>query len=364
MFSHNGKISTRQVTILLILQMFNMNMLIMPRVSTNYLGRNGYVASILAILLGLVYVFFITSLTTSFPGLTFVEIVNSILPNWIANVLVLLLSIKLILSAGLELRLFGEMIAQIMLPKTPMSVIMIALILTAGYLVKSGAEATARMGELLILFIAVPLVIALLALIFNLSYGDLLPFFRVEPMEVAVGTVLTSVMFVPLEILLMLNGLMKDPSKSKLAGKSAVITIGLVQGLITLLCVAQNGLDETQSQIWPAIVLMKSIGVSNATVENQEALMLIVWIFSVYMYVSISLYMITLIGSRNCKFKRENIFVWPVIPIILFVALYPNDLGVVYNYYLKFEYYFGLCFIVPIPFILLLIAKIRGVGND
>lgn len=364
MFSHNGKISTRQVMILLILQMFNMNMLIMPRISTNYLGRNGYIASILAVILGLVYVFFITSLTTRFPGSTFVEISNSLLPKWIANIVLLLLVIKLIVSVGLELRLFGEMISQIMLSKTPISVIMIVLALAAAYLVKSGSEATARMGEILIWFIGIPLIIALLVLVFHSDYREVLPFFRVEPSQVAMGTVLTSAMFVPLEILLMLNGLMEKPLTSKKAGRKAVIIIGVLQAVITLLCIAQTGLKETRSQIWPVIVLMKSIGMKDTTVENQEALMLIVWIFSVYMYVSVNIYIIGLIGSRVCNFKRENIFVLPLIPVVLLVALYPRDLGVVYSYYLKFEYYYGMYFVVPIPLILLLIAKIRGVGNE
>ena len=93
--------------------------------------------------------------------------------------------------------------------------------------------------------------------------------------------------------------------------------------------------------------------------ENQEVLMLIVWIFSIYMYLSVSIYLITVIGSRVCKFKRENIFALPSIPIILLAALYPRDLGVVYTYYLRFEYYYGLWFVVPVPLILLLIAKIR-----
>lgn len=364
MFSHNGRISTRQVMILLILQMFNMNMLIMPRVSTNYLGRNGYIASILAIVLGVIYVVFVTSLTTKFPGETFVEISNSLLPEWIANTLILLLVIKMIISTGLELRLFGEMISQIMLPKTPISVIMIALILCAAYLVKSGAEATARMGEVLIWFIGIPLVIALLILICNSDFREILPFFRVQPLEVVEGTVLTSVMFVPIEILLMLNGLMDKPLASKKAAKKAVIIIGILQAIITLLCIVQNGLEQTQNQLWPVIVLMKSMGSRDTIVENQEVLMLIVWIFSVYMYVSTSIYIIGLMGSRSCKFKRENVFVLPILPIVLLVGLYPSDLGVVYSCYLKFEYYFGIFFIIPIPLILLLIAKIRGVGNE
>ena len=359
MFSHNGKISVRQVMIILILQMFNMNMLIMPRICTNYLGRNGYIAPIIAIIIGGIYLIFITGLTTQFPNLTLVEISTTLLPSWIAYILVFVFAAKLIVSTGLELRMFGEVISEIMLPKTPISIIMIVLVLVAAYLVKSGIEATGRMGEILIYFVGVPLIIALLLIVFRADYKEVLPFFQVTSGNVVRGTVLVSFMFVPLEILLMINGLMEKPKMSRKAGIYAIVTVGILQGIITLLCIAQNGLQETQRQMWPVIILMKSMGMHDTVVENQEVLMLIVWIFSVYMYISTNIYIISLIGSRSCKFKRENVFILPILPVVLWVALYPHDMVVVYKYYLSFEYYYGIWFVVPIPLILFVIAKIR-----
>lgn len=361
MFSHNGKISVRQTMILLILQMFNMNLLVMPRIGVRYWGRSGYIIPIISIALGLVYLFCVTNLTTKFPNLTLVEIVKRILPQWIAVIVVFLFVIKLIVSAGLELRMFGELISQIMLQKTPIAVIMIVITVAAAYLVKSGIEATARMGEIVIFFIGVPLIIALGICIFRVDYKEVLPFLTIEMDDLLIGTGLTSCIFVPIEILLMLTGLMAKPHKCRKAGVGAIVTIGVLQAIITLLCITQSGCNEVRRQMWPTIVLMKSIGMNNTIAENQEILMLIIWIFSVYMYLGISIYVVSLIGSRTCKFKRENIFVLPVIPIILLVALYPHDLGVVYNYYLKFEYYFGIWFLIPIPLFLSFVAKIRGI---
>jgi len=359
MFSHNGKISARQVMILLILQMLNMNMLIMPRIGANYLGRNSYIAPIIAILIGLIYLFCVTSLTTKFPKSTFVEITKELLPNWISYILIVAFAAKLVISVGLELRMFGELVNQVMLPRTPISIIMIVFILSAAYLVKSGIESTGRMSEILIYFIAVPLIIALLIMIFKTDYREVLPFFQVDPTDVGIGTVLVSFMFVPLEILLMLNGLMEHPNRVRKSGIRAIIVVGVLQAIITLLCITQNGLQETQTQMWPVIVLMKSLGMNDTIVENQEVLLLIMWVFSIYMYISTSLYIISLIGSRSYKFKRENVFILPAVPIILFIALFPNDLGVVYSYYVRFEYYYGIWFIIPIPLILVLIAKMR-----
>lgn len=361
MFSHNGKISVRQMMILLILQMFNMNLLIMPRVDVHYWGRSGYIIPIISIVLGVVYLLGVTSLTSRFPSCTLVEIVERIFPREIAWIVVVLFAVKLIVSAGLELRMFGELISQIMLQKTPTVVIMIIITVAAAYLVKSGIEATGRMSEIVIFFMGIPLLIVLGVSIFRVDYKEVLPFLPINRNNLLVGTGLTSCIFVPIETLLMLTGLMAKPNKCRKAGIRAIIIIGILQALITLLCITQNGSNEVQRQMWPTIVLMKSIGMNNAIVENQEILMLIIWIFSAYMYLGISIYVISLIGSRTCKFKRENIFVLPVIPIILLVALYPHDLGAVYNYYLRFEYYFGIWFLIPIPLFLLLVAKIRGI---
>lgn len=361
MFSHNGKISTRQLMILLILQMFNMNILIMPRIGVGYWGKSGFLAPLAAIILGEIYLLCVTSLTRRFPKSTFVEITTQLLPKWIAYVVITLLAVKLTVSVGLELRMFGELISQIMLQKTPTVVIMIVLTVSAAYLVKSGIEATARMGEIVIFFMGVPLIIALGITIFRVNYEEVLPFLPIELSNVAVGTGLTSSLFVPIEILLMLNGLMDKPQMSRKAGTAAIISIGVLQALITLLCITQNGSNEILRQLWPVIILMKSVGMNNTVAENQEILMLIIWIFSAYMYVGIGIYIISLIGSRTCKFKRENVFVLPIIPIILLVALYPHNLGIVYRYYLRFEYYFGLWFLVPIPLFLLLVAKIRRI---
>ena len=361
MFSHNGKISVRQMMILLILQMFNMNLLIMPRVGAYYWGRSGYIIAIISIVVGVVYLLGVTSLTIRFPRRTLVEIAENIFPRGIAWIVVVLFAVKLVVSAGLELRMFGELISQIMLQKTPTVVIMIIITLAAAYLVKSGIEATGRMGEIVIFFMGIPLFIALEISIFRVDYKEVLPFVPISRNDLWVGTGLTSCIFVPIEILLMLTGLMDKPNKCRKAGIGAIITIGILQAIITLLCIAQNGVNEVRRQMWPTIVLMKSIGMNNTIAENQEILMLIIWIFSAYMYVGISIYVVSLIGSRTCKFKRENVFVLPVIPIILLVALYPNDLGAVYDYYLRFEYYFGIWFLIPIPLFLLLVAKIRGI---
>lgn len=364
MFSHNGRISTRQVMILLVLQMFNINMILIPKISTYYVGRNGYILPIIAILLGIIYVYFITALTMRFPDKTLVEITKALLPNGIAYIVVWIFAAKLLIGTGLELRMFGELISQVMLPRTPLAVIMLVMLLTAGYLVKSGIEATARMSEVLIYFIMIPVAIVLIMIAVQVDYQEVLPFLQTDIKSVGWGALSISYMFTSLEFLLMMTGLMRKPRKVRKVGIGAVCVIGIVQGIMTLLTIAEIGVGETQREIWPVLGLLQSIGINNSVVENQEVILLGVWILSVFIYISSGLYFASLIGGRSFKFRRENVFVLPLIPIIFFIAIAPRNIIEAYEYYLKCQMYFSFWFVVVVPLVLLLIAKLRRIGDE
>lgn len=359
MFSHNGKISVRQVEILLILQMFNTMILILPKIAVAQVGRNGYILPIIAILFGLIYTFCIIGLTKMFPGDTLVEFMPKILPSFIAYIIIIVFAIKVIVMTGLEIRMFGEMIAKVLLPRTPLSVIILAMLLAVAYLVKSGAEATGRMAEILMYFVFSPLFIVFVLIAGEADYRQIMPFFQTDAVSIGRGAFLVSLSFMPIEFMLMMTGVMKRPEKATRATIVAIIVVAILEAIIILLTIATIGIVEVDHQIWPVLTLMQSSGI-----ENQEILMMSGWIFSIFMYISSGLYFSSLIGSRCFRFQRENVFVLPLIPIIYFIAVYPNSLIQAYDYYVRFQYYFGIWFLVPIPLILLLIAKGRRLGHE
>ena len=366
MFTHNGKISVRQVTLLLILQMFNMTTLILPRIAADFVGRNGYILPIIAILFGGIYIWCITGLTQRFPGDTLVEFTPKIVPKFIAYVVVIAFALKVIITTGLELRMFGEMINQVMLPKTPLIVVMLVMLLATAYLVKSGMEATARMGEILVWFVFVPLGIVFFKVLLNADYKEIMPVLQTNFKQVGWGSYYISLSFMPIEFMLMMTGLMEKPSQARKATFKAVIVIAILESIIILLTVCSLGVGEVSKQGWPVLTLMQSIENAGKVMESQEIFMMTGWILSIFMYISSVLYFTSLIGSRSSKFKRENVFVLPMIPIVYFIAVWPKSLIQTYDYYIKFQQYFGIWFLIPVTIILWLRAKGRGIkhGNS
>lgn len=359
MFTHNGRVSVRQVEIFLILQMLNTTILFLPKIAGNYVGRNGYILPILAVILGIIYIYCIEGVTKQFPGETLVEFIPKIVPKFISYIILIVFAIKIAITTGLEVRMLGEMVSQVLLPKTPLQVIILVMLLCVAYLVKSGIEAIGRMAEVLIYFIAVPLIFVFLLVIPHGDYRQLMPFFQTNIRGIGIGTFIVSLMFVPIEFMLMLAGLMKKPQKAKRAMLVAVITIGIVSTIIVLLTYVGVGFNEVQRQVWPVLTLMQSLSLSGNMIENQEILMMTGWIFSIFMYISAGIYFTSLIGSRSFKYKRENVFVLPLVPIIYFIAMAPENLVAAYDYYNRFQRYFGIWFLLPIPLILILLTRGR-----
>jgi len=363
MFSHNGKVSVRQVEMMLILQMFNTSVLLLPRIAANRVGRVGYILPIIALVFGVSYVYAIISLIDRFRGDTLVELAPKILPSTLAYSLIILFAIKILITTGLEIRMFGEMVSQVMLSKTPLSVIILTMLIATAYLVKSGIEATSRMAEILIYFIFIPLVIVFGLIVVKADYRQLMPFFETDAVSIGKGAFMISLSFMPIEFMLMLAALMKQPQKAKKAMLTAVISIAVVESLVIILTYVGIGFNEAKRQVWPVLTLMQSVQFPGSLIENQQILMMTSWVFSIFMYVSGGIYFTSLIGSRAFKFKRENLFVLPVIPIIYFIAIFPQSLTQAYQYYVTFQRYFGIWFLVPIPLGLIVIAKVRKVGD-
>lgn len=359
MFSHNGKVSVRQVEIFLILQMLNTTILLLPKVAGQYVGRNGYILPILAIILGVIYIYCIEGLTKQFPGQTIAEFLPEVVPSVIAYIILIIFAVKIVITTGLEVRMLGEMVSEVLLPKTPLQVIILTMLLTTAYLVKSGIEATGRMAEVLIYFVAVPLILVFILVVPHGDYRQLMPFFQTNIRSVGIGTFIVSLSFMPIELMLMLAGLMKKPEKAKRAMVVAVITIAIIEAIIIILTYVGVGFNEVLRQVWPVLTLMQSISMARSVVESQEILMMTGWILSIFMYISAGIYFTSLIGSRSLKYKRENVFVLPLVPIVYFIAMIPQNLIEAYDYYNMFQRYFGIWFLLPIPLILALIAKGR-----
>lgn len=364
MYTHNRRVSVHQAKLMLILMMFNTSILILPRIAGKVAGHDGYFLPVIGLGLGIIYALVITALTQRFSGESFAIFSQKIMGKPLGILLALLFAIKLLISAGLEMRMFAEMIGQVLLPKTPIEVIILLMLFAITYLIKSGIEAAGRMAEILVYFVFVPLVLVLALVAVKTDYQQLLPIFTSEWKGVWRGAYYVSLTFMPLEMVLMLGAFMKRPKRVRGVCIWSLVVIAIIETLIIILTFTGVGVVETTRQIWPVLTLMQSIQLPGSFVENQEILMMSWWVLSIYMYVSGGMYFAANILSTVCHFERENVTVLPVLPLVFFIAMLPESLVDAYKWFVKFQGTAGIAFLFVVPLALLVIAKLRKVSGE
>lgn len=363
MYTHNANTSIRQAKLLLILQMFNMSMLILPRIAGKVAGHDGYMLPVVGFVFGAIYIWTITTLLKRFPGEGIDTIAPKVLTKGIGLIIVILYIIKLLVGAGIEARMFAEMVSQVLLPKTPLPVIILILLFAVHYLIKSGLEASGRMAEVVAYFVFIPLVLILILIVAKTDVEQLLPIFTSSPKGFLAGSYYASMTFMPLEFLLVIGCLVNKPGKLKSACFYVITVISIIEIIIIALTFTGVGMVTSTKQLWPVLTLMQSVQLPGSFLENQEIFMMIWWIMSVYMYVSGSIYVASLTISKLAKFNRQNVTVMPLIPIVFFISMIPSSLTESYNYLIEFNGKVGLVFLFITPFVLLIISKIRKIGG-
>lgn len=325
-------------------------------------GQDGWLIPIAGLFVGYVYVRAITGVAMRFPGKTISEFAPLILGSIAGNVVTVLFGIKILISTAFELRLLCEIIRQVLLPNTPTSVIMMVMLFTVAYLVGAGIEAYGRMGEILVFVVFIPIAIVFAFIVAKADYRQLLPVFQSEAGSVIRAIYYVSLTFMPLEFMLLFTGFMRQPDKAKSSSRWAISIIFIIEMIIITLTYVSIGVIEAKRNFWPVLTLVQNIQFPGAFIENQEIAMISCWILSIFVYISAGFYSVSLISSRVLKFKKDNFFVLPFIPLIYILAMLPSSFGQVYEWNNMFRIYFGALFLLPIPLILLMVMRIRKVG--
>jgi spore germination protein len=362
-FSKNDKISTRQVEILLVLDMFSTGVLTLPRNVAEIGKQDGWMIVILATLLAIFYGYLITKLAKMFPQDTFVEFSGKIISKPIGIFLSFVLLIKIMITTAFEVRIFGELVKQTLLPKTPIEVIIISMLLVAAYLVRKGLECRARIAEILVFIVLVPIILIFTFVLFEADFTNLQPMFVTPVSQLLKGAYSISLTYVPLEFLLISCSIMRRPQQATKAVGVSVIVVGFIKLFVVIVVFSVFGQLETKHQIWPVMTLMQVIELPGSFIERQDALMMIFWIISVFAVINAGFYFISMIFTKVIQAEEQNFLVLPFLPIVYIISLLPDNVVQTYDWLDILFQYFGILFLLPVPIILLVIAKIRKLGD-
>ena len=366
MIVNNDKISRHQLCTLLIINLFGTTSLTLPRYGAEAAGTDGWIAILGAVALACLYVFVITRLTKRFPDSTFVEFAEKIITKPAAIAVSLVLCALLIVFSALELRMFGEIVKQTLLNRTPLGVITLSMLLAVVYSARKGYECRARMAEIYIFLIFIPIIILILFAIPQVDIHNLGPIFTAPPKQLLTGSVQISMKFAVL-ILLLMGGSFLAKDQRRHVGRSvilAVVLVGIVDILLFLRTMGSFGETGTLESLWPVMNLMQIIDIPILEIERQDALMMVFWILTEFTLINEYVFFAGIILQKVFRRHSHRKFLLPLVPVIFIISFLPPGVMETFAWMDAVYFWTGILFLLPIPLLLLLISKGRRIKED
>jgi len=375
MLSINEKISLKQLQALIILSAIGTGVIILPRRVSEYAGSDGWLIALGLTLLGMIIGALVSTAARLRPADNFIQSTGHFLTRPVAYFLGAILWLKLVASAGLELRAFMLIMREVLLPQTPIPITGITMLFVAGYAAVKGIETRARVAELLLALMVIPFVFLIIVAATATDWSNLQPVFVTQPRTLLQGTLRLGFLFTGLECVLLISPCICPEKKMRKAVVSALGFAGIIVTVVTVLTLAKFGRGVVDLP-WPVLSMMDMINLPGRFIERQGALMFSFWIITIFAFINMLLFFGGVL-VKNCFGKKEESppdrphgpsranRLWQIGVLVTAVCVYgitfmPWDEAAIYRR-LDFMYLtLGVFYLVVLPLVLILVSRFKG----
>lgn len=308
MYIDNGKISSRQTFRLYVFDLMGIATLLLPPYLAKLCGTDGVWAIIAGSALGFLYLLYLGWIMKKMNCDMSAYLIEQ-KGAFARNITFLLVGIHGILTAGFCACVFARLMQHSLIREVSYGTILLVIVLMAAYAVSGGIESRARVYEVLFWFVLIPYVAMMLASVrdFEPAYMD--TFFVADAADIGKGIYLVFLLVTPLFFSLFL---IREKEKNhkismvkNVAGALLISTIILLGSYVLL--VGNFGAKSLSTMRFPVITLMSTIQFEGNFLKRMDALMVVVWFFTLFALLNLHLHYAVRMGkdiSRRCKQNR------------------------------------------------------------
>lgn len=356
----NGKISNRQLIILVILFTIGDSILVLPSAIAHEAKENAWISMLLGIGIGLIAVWIFTSVNRLNPQLTLVDANNQILGRVFGTVLSLLYVAYFLICASANVREIGDFMTTQTMPETPLQAIHIIFLLVVVMGIRLGLETFARAGEIFFPGFVVFFTLFIIFLLPQTHAENIQPVMAEGINPILRGSIQGSTFtIVELVIFLMIMPYVNQPNKVLRSCLIGAFIGGIAMFLLILMTILVIGADATANNIYPTYLLAKKISIGKF-LERIEAILALMWFVTVFFKIVLFFYGFVLGISQIFKLKEYKVIVLPsaLLLMVLSIIITPNItfyMDVISKYWLFFDTTFNVVF----PLLLLCVYALR-----
>lgn len=359
-------ISNRQSGAIIASSLIGVGVLTLPRDTTQTAGESAWIAAIGGGLLAMLGMAVIVILSNRYPGKTIVEYAANALGSANRPMIGRLLSFPIFLalfvfwssSTAIVARTFGEVVITTVLTKTPLEVIISTMLVTGFVLVMYNEEVLARVNEILLPIIVIPVLVIAFSSLQSARLDNLMPVFNGDWGGLLKSIFTTSSSYLGFEMMAVLYA-KAEMSDKRMSGSMVGLAIpSFIYVLIVVSGIAVFGVEEIQLLAWPTLELVKTTAVPGLILERLESAFLGVWVAAVFTSVGNMYFTTAVIAKQALKLRSHRWIAVCLLPFFYWLSLRPQNVQELFQYQ-KWSGKFGIFIVFVVPILLLIISMLR-----
>lgn len=360
----DGHIGWREATALLITFTAIKVLLAFPRMMAKLGLAAGWMIPVIAMALGLLGFGLIAALMKRFPGKSIVEVSELVAGKFFGTIISMCFFGFFFYLTVVVLRQFAETVIVTSLPRTPISVVTAIFLMAVVYAAYLGIETISRGNWLLFPFMLVGFVTIL---------AGVLPYFELDYFFPVLGTGATSVLkagilksslFGEVLILAVIYPAIRNREKFNHIGIMSITVSGVAMTLAVVVLIGVfSPIGARDGAAFPLFQLARLIFFGRF-VQRIEALFIFVWIFAGLIEISLSLYASAVILARILKLPVFRPLIFPLALLAYCLSFVPPDYVTATKMETDVLRNYGWSITFVLPGLLLLLARLRGMGED
>ncbi|CAH1216270.1 Spore germination protein YndE [Paenibacillus auburnensis] len=285
----NGKIDTAQAAMLVINTILPTATVVLPVIISNYAEQDAPLSILLSTVAGLIVAAIVGTAIRVSNGAPFLTWVGERSSPIVATVLGLFMLQFYLDTTATILREFVNFIKDNVLLNTPVTVLVILILLITIYMVRQGIESIARVNSIVILLYGFFAPLFLFGIIHEMNVHHLLPMFDHSLASLTLASITPTTWMSEVAVLLFLAPYLKDPQKARIAGWVGLLFVAVLMlfSLVTALMVF--GPEFIKLSAYPGF---SAAGVVHfgRFFEKLDILFISYWVLSIYLKFSIFLF--------------------------------------------------------------------------
>lgn len=355
-----GKLSTRQLTILVMFLTIGDSILVIPPSTTHYARQNAWISALIGMIVGLLAIYMYSKFAKLYPRLTLIEAIQKAFGKWIGTILSLMTLLYFLIVTVGSMREIGDFVTSEILPGTPIPYTLILFIFIVIMATRLGIEVIARAGEIFTPMVVILFLILTVAIVPQMEIVRVLPILEDGIKPVLRGSIsITAYTFLEPVVFLMFLPYIDQQKKITKGLLLGCFLGGLVIFITVTVSILVLGPDLTTRDIYPSYNIARRISVGGFF-ERVEAMIALLWMLTLFIEVTLYFYAFVLGLSQLLKLKEYRALTLPTGLILVALAplIAPNYAyynAVFDNYWVYYIITFGLF----LPLVLLGVAMLQ-----